>query len=230
MIKSANEVAPPSFRPPAGATPNELEAQQAAPGGAAWRDSLGMVRAADEQQRARLQIIATDREGIVARVFAEHVQALQRSQMSAPQIGAGVGGLTGAVWCGSKWDGQEFDDLLRKVLFGGALGVAGGAVAGTLYERMAGPLLPRVSPVISPMVQHRLLGLVSRPFDLNAEPVSAWRVEAWAASWAELAQRYTQYVTLLRTGMPAFNPAALLPAGMRALLTAAPAGAGILVR
>lgn len=228
MIKSANEVAPPPpFRPPAGVTPNQLEAAQAAPGGAAWQETLELARSAVEQQSERERVIANDRETIVARAFQKHVEGLQQLQLPAPYVGAGVGALGCAVWSGSKWDGKEPADLLGKVLLGAGLGAVGGALAGALYERMAAPPMPRVSPVIPPFVEMLLwLDLLPNPLNPNAKPaekVPAWRMEAWKTSWAELAQRYTDYGNSLRAWGPppmalSFNPAALLPSGVRAVL------------
>jgi hypothetical protein len=227
MIKSANEVAPPPpFRPPAGVTPNQLEAAPPAPGGASWMESLEMARAAVEQQIERMRVIENDRETIVARAFHNHVEGLQQGQLPAPYVGAGVGALGCAVWSGSKWDGQEPADLLRKVLLGAGLGAVGGALAGALYQRMAAPPLPRVSPVIPPLVETMLwIDLLPNPLDPDAkgEKVPAWRMAAWKTSWAELAQRYTDYGTSLRAWGPppmalSFNPAALLPSGVRAVL------------
>ena len=77
-------------------------------GWAAWE--RGDLAGADEQARAALErehqqqqererILAADRE-LVTRLFLSHVQRQQQAQLSAPAVGAGVGALACATWCG----------------------------------------------------------------------------------------------------------------------------------
>lgn len=215
MIKSANDMTPtppPPFRPPAGATPNELAALPHF-GGAAWKESLEMGRAAMDRTLERERVIAADRDGPVAEAFARHVLAAQQSQMSTSAFGAGVGGLACAAWCGSKWDGKDYEDLFKKIVAGVALGVVGGAVAGVLYERVSGPLLPRISPVLPP--DEELL-IACRTTPMEVAP--AWRREGWARSWAELAKRYVENEAAVRAALSVKPAVTVSLPGVRASL------------
>ena len=125
-------------------------------------------------------------------------------------MGAGVGALACATWCGSKWNGEQLGDLVEKVAAGAMLGTVAGVLAGALYERVSGGLPPRVSAVLPPEVDGTLV-----LFAFKVSPTyPEWRREAWQATWAELAQRYIDS----HVGLGASLPLSVGTSGIRVVM------------
>ena len=179
----------PKFSPPAGATPNELAAT--GPGSSAaseWQlarsDTLELERAAHEEAEAQRRVVDADRFGPVHTLFTAHARHLQQASATAPEVGTGVGVLAGAVWLASRWDGENVEDLLRRVAYGGGLCAVGGHVGGRLYERVYGLLCAAVPPELPIDAEACLLAKLGRD-------APEWRIQGWRATWAAYARDYT---------------------------------------
>jgi hypothetical protein len=189
-----------NFVRPAGATPNELVAT--GPGAAAveWllarRDTAALAQAAEAETEEQRRVVAADRATMVGPLFAEHVRELERNAVTAPEIGAGAGGLAGGVWGAWRWkDTAGLGAFFRSVLVGAVTGAAGGWGAGHLYQCVYGPVRPHVPMQLPPWAENRLrertlARSASAEGGAGEEDVPAWRVDGWRETWASLVAQY----------------------------------------